>query len=769
MRLIILFYLRLALYLVAVGIPLFHPAVVISYDAATRWLWFLFVPLQMHIAFFLGPPRLKSPIYFIGGAAALVISLFVVSGFGPSALIFVLAQILAFAMTLLVFRSRELGRPFAVLELFFVALILIRMLGFSRASETFAQASSGVTQLILGIAIGVFFFHGLVIYLASYREGIRKRSRRELALFLTIAGVIGLAAALFMPADFINHSVVLNDLKNPPDPDFVPLDQMSDGFPGGNLQSDRISDLERNGANGQGNRQNGEQGSEGEDESESQAARLQGIPSEQWDSRTPGRGGRADGQSQGESQGEQQGDGEGQGESQQYAVMVIASDRDPIYAAEAYYADFDEFSGFRLTRDQPLNDLTYLRLLETWNNDQPSRDLRRSPVEVYALSTISERVAAYEPRSIQPTIRNTIYHPFDYSYTSISAISMTTEREWGRVRELTSEEREILAPYLDVQIREELKDELIDHYESVIGDSEGYYGKLDAIIQSYGEYQYNIGFTDDVSVSHISDFLLNTRDGDCTEFSNATALLARLAGIPTRVVTGYLASTGLQTNSHIRGLVMLQEAIEPLQEYPLDSLYLVTTAHRHSWVQVFMPGYGWVDIETTATAIPPMSFGDPNNMDVVIPIINPEVVARKFQFPWLLALQGLLVIAAGGLVGAYLFRYGRKAYLSYVARGTSQKALRALSTLMLTHLASEGYPIKPPSETQVEYAEEHPEVEPFAELYTKLRFKDRYDPGEKEQDWTQIRDQYQELRRSLRRKGLVGFVKRVFTLRDLGY
>ena len=81
-------------------------------------------------------------------------------------------------------------------------------------------------------------------------------------------------------------------------------------------------------------------------------------------------------------------------------------------------------------------------------------------------------------------------------------------------------------------------------------------------------------------------------------------------------------------------------------------------------------------------------------MDVVIPIIPPEeILKRNFQFPWLLIGQTLLVLTITALAAAYLFRFGRRLYLSRISKGSSRRALGALYTLLLSHMASEGYPL----------------------------------------------------------------------------
>ncbi|MBT3273005.1 MAG: transglutaminase domain-containing protein, partial [Spirochaetales bacterium] len=526
------------------------------------------------------------------------------------------------------------------------------------------------------------------------------------------------------------------------------------GIDGENLRSDRPSENQSEDGNPGGNTP-GENGEDGEDGS---TQRLQGIPADQWDGRAPSRNG-------------QPGSGQsGEGENRQYAVMVVAGSHDPIYAADAYFGTLDPIAGFMVDRDDPLNELSYIRLIETWRNDEPSSDAGREEEEVFFLSTDSTRYLPFEPRAVQPTILNRIYHPFDFSYATLSMISKTTPNDWVRVIGINERDKALLARYLQVELRDDLAQDIKNYFDSIVNDDMGYYEKLYFILQSFETFQYNIGFSDDVSVDHIADFLFNTLNGDCTEFSNSTAVLARMAGIPSRVVTGYLATSNLQTDQHRQGLAELQSVIEPLQNYGLDEMYLVTTAHRHSWVQVYMPGYGWIDIETTSTALPPPAGSDPNSMDIIIPIIDPESVdLSRFEFPWLLVLQSLGVLIGSAIAGAYIFRYSRLIYLQKLAKGNTQKALRALFSLLLMKLAVEGYPLKPGFLTSTEYAESHPELSGFAELYTRLRYRERFSEGQKDEEFQRIRSEYNQITQTSRRSGVSGFFKRVFSLRDLRY
>lgn len=73
-------------------------------------------------------------------------------------------------------------------------------------------------------------------------------------------------------------------------------------------------------------------------------------------------------------------------------------------------------------------------------------------------------------------------------------------------------------------------------------------------------------------------FLFDLEKGYCDYYATSMVVLARAAGIPARLVIGYLGGM-----------------------YDLDARgYVVTEAEAHSWVEVYFPGIGWVDFEPTA-------------------------------------------------------------------------------------------------------------------------------------------------------------------------
>ncbi len=744
----VLFYTRLFLYLLAFAIPVFHPAVVVPYDKLGWWLWFGVLPAEMLIAFY--GVRLGLRRWLVLAGLPIAAAIIFVSGFSPFSFAFLAVGAASFLVTAAIFHGGPWGRWIALPEPFLLAVLYYKMLSFTRASETIAHAAAGVAQILLVISVCAFLLHSLVLYLAVFRAQGEKRRRRELILFASIVVPILVVVAVLLPPNFVSNSIVFNNLDHRVRPKPVPLDATGKGLPGGNLQSPRNPFEKKDGGRPLGRQYLYGDGTQPGDQPGDRAA-LEGIPSDQWQSGQTGTG--------------------SQGQARQYAVMVIASPMDPIYAAEGYFGRFNPVAGFERTRDQPLNELVNERLIETWQDPEAtsSSDADRVPVPVYYLSTLPERVLAYRPYSVEPTVLDRRYYPFNYSYTSISMVSDPTSGGFRSIAGLTPQEKESLAPYLRIPLSPEDHAIFERYLQGAIRGQTGYYATIMAILKSFSTFQYQVGFSDNATVQHLVDFLTKTKNGDCVEFSNTTAILARLAGIPSRVVTGYLAAKDLQTPAHRRGLELLRQKIPALQKFPLRELYLITTAHHHSWVQLYMPGYGWVDFETTAYAIPPQAGGDPNNWNVVIPLLSNQELAPLYHFPWYLVLRLLAVLTAAVVVLMYLYRYGRELYLLNLSRGRSRGSLDALYKLLLLRLVSDGFTLKSPATTAIEYAEDHPELTRFAALYTELKYRELYEAGERERLWSELKREYRETVRQCRKGGLLSSLRRGFSLKGLYY
>ena len=788
----LLFATRLLVYLVAIAIPIVHPAVTISYDRVGWVTWFALVPLEMALAAFLKPPRLRLSYWLAAALGLAVVAAVAGPGLDTTSLTVIGVGLAAFVLTAVVFHGREHGHLVAAAELLFVGYVLLKLLRFSRANDVIAEESLRITTVLVVMITCGFLLHALALYLAAFPESGGRVRRRELVMFVTFALPVSIALGVLLPPDFVANRIAFNNLNEVAEPEPQPIGADSSGPPGGNLRPlDPLQQEQNQGQGGQGeqtdaggeggqgeqeqNQQDG-QGEQGEGEQSERQQRLEGIPAERWnDSEAGAEGGgqgeqgQAEGGGQGQDQGEEgEGEGEegdGDGEGRQYARMVIASATDPVYAADGYFADLHPEGGFSYSIDEPLNDLVNQRLLTTWVDVLRLPDRWREPREYFFLSSITDRVMPYRPYEVEPTVMDRLYHPFDLSYWTVSRVSASGPDQWRRLGDLSAIERNALAPYLEVPLSGETLAGFHQYVAEITAGATGYYDRIDAILRSFDTCQYEIGFTDDVSVDHLELFLFETRSGDCTEFSNTAAVLGRVAGIPSRVVTGWLGTESLQTDVHQRGLQSLREVIEPLQEFPLDMLYLITTAHRHSWTQFYLPSYGWVDIEATQYAIQPPPELSAAGQDIVIPIIQIEDrLDRDFQFPWLLALRLAAALAIAGVAGAYTWRYGREGILALAARAPTRHGLRARASLLYMRLAADGYAVKSPVETAREYAERYPELQGFADRYTALRYRP-HPPDESAAG--DLRIAALAAAGQMRRRGLLAWLKRLFSLRGL--
>ncbi|MCK9248670.1 MAG: transglutaminase-like domain-containing protein [Solirubrobacteraceae bacterium] len=77
----------------------------------------------------------------------------------------------------------------------------------------------------------------------------------------------------------------------------------------------------------------------------------------------------------------------------------------------------------------------------------------------------------------------------------------------------------------------------------------------------------------------LAEFLLDDRVGYCQHFAGGAALMLRLVGVPTRVVSGY--ATGTEVS---------------------DGVYEVRDTDAHQWIEVYFVGIGWVPFDPTPAA-----------------------------------------------------------------------------------------------------------------------------------------------------------------------
>jgi len=82
---------------------------------------------------------------------------------------------------------------------------------------------------------------------------------------------------------------------------------------------------------------------------------------------------------------------------------------------------------------------------------------------------------------------------------------------------------------------------------------------------------------------HTADeFIFDTQEGFCEHYASAFAIMMRMAGLPTRVVTGY---QGGELN-------------------PMGDYYIIRQSDAHAWTEVWIPDEGWIRVDPISAVAP---------------------------------------------------------------------------------------------------------------------------------------------------------------------
>ena len=90
-------------------------------------------------------------------------------------------------------------------------------------------------------------------------------------------------------------------------------------------------------------------------------------------------------------------------------------------------------------------------------------------------------------------------------------------------------------------------------------------------------YGYTLELPDREVADPLANFLFVRRKGHCEYFASSMAVMLRSLGIPSRLATGF--QSGLYN--------------------PVSELWLVRASDAHSWVEAWIPGYGWTTFDPT--------------------------------------------------------------------------------------------------------------------------------------------------------------------------
>lgn len=161
------------------------------------------------------------------------------------------------------------------------------------------------------------------------------------------------------------------------------------------------------------------------------------------------------------------------------------------------------------------------------------------------------------------------------SYTVVSYNTVATEvalRGAG-----TDYPQAILDQYL--QLPENFSERVAQDARDITADAETVYDKARAVEIELRKIEYNDAIeAPPEGRDPVEYFLYDIRQGYCDYYATSMALMLRSLDIPARVASGY--AEGFYN----------EETFE----------YQVTERDAHTWVEVYFPGYGWIEFEPTA-------------------------------------------------------------------------------------------------------------------------------------------------------------------------
>jgi len=160
------------------------------------------------------------------------------------------------------------------------------------------------------------------------------------------------------------------------------------------------------------------------------------------------------------------------------------------------------------------------------------------------------------------------------SYTIVSRLPTPTADDLRTVPPLYPDE--VLERYL--QLPETVPRRVIDLTWEVVAEGETVYERARLLEHYLHAYPYSLEVEQPPEDQDVADyFLFEVREGYCDYYATTFVVMARAAGIPARLASGYVGGY-----------------------YDFSSgAYLVRQFNGHSWPEVYFPGWGWIGFEPT--------------------------------------------------------------------------------------------------------------------------------------------------------------------------
>ncbi|MDR0540102.1 MAG: transglutaminase-like domain-containing protein [Spirochaetaceae bacterium] len=260
---------------------------------------------------------------------------------------------------------------------------------------------------------------------------------------------------------------------------------------------------------------------------------------------------------------------------------------------------YNSKSGF--TRDDVIDETAHRRILPAGKTEfaggGTTAPLKRVPLEqeYYLVNIDSEAfIAMNEPVSAAP-FEDWNASSFKAAYKTQSMISGASARDLSNAVSnvlqndtlgLTAGEFAWYTAYGDDKNRLTSTEERIKTLSNnLIQENSTYWGKIQLLYNylKYGDYLYSLKPGAAPDGDQLAYFLFTTKRGYCSYFAFAFASMLRSIGVPCRVAVGFF----LDYESGRLGF------------------YPVMANMAHAWVEVWFPGFGWIEYDPTTEKLAP--------------------------------------------------------------------------------------------------------------------------------------------------------------------
>lgn len=196
----------------------------------------------------------------------------------------------------------------------------------------------------------------------------------------------------------------------------------------------------------------------------------------------------------------------------------------------------------------------------------------------------SYKLKMYSPKlgdeDFQDLLRNSKRGLYKEYLDEIDESFLKSAYKYEEIMKLNEKSGQIYERYL--KLPDNLPQRVKDLSLSLTASKGNNYDKAKAIEQYLvSNYPYNLDVRSTPRNRDFVDyFLFDMKEGYCSYYASAMAILARCAGLPTRYVEGYMLPP------------------EPLKDN--RTAFIITNMQAHAWVEIYFEGYGWLPFEPTS-------------------------------------------------------------------------------------------------------------------------------------------------------------------------